>query len=156
MDSLSLTDVAAWWGAIVATAVLGWDVYKWRRRGAEIRVYASPDMQAMPPLPSAPDATFIFVSVTNHGGQATTITNLAGVHYKSIFHALFDRASARFVVGNVPFGPPLPHRLEPGDRWTGGINQDEAVANYGKTGRYYCGVFHAMSQKPAFVRVRLP
>ena len=28
---MSATDVAAWWGGIVATLILAWDVYKWKK-----------------------------------------------------------------------------------------------------------------------------
>lgn len=32
------TDIAAWWGAITATVVLCWDVYKWIMSGARVRI----------------------------------------------------------------------------------------------------------------------
>jgi len=38
---MKITELAAWWGAIIATLVLLWDMYKWERSGPIINVSAS-------------------------------------------------------------------------------------------------------------------
>lgn len=155
MSKVSLTDVVAWWGAIVATLVLLWDVYKWTRRGPDVRVEATPNMKVFPRLPHTTDTTFIFVAATNHGAQPTTITHLAGVHYPSFWHKLARRGAEHFVVMNNALGSPFPHVLGPGERWTGAVDQDDAVKKYGTSGKFYCGVFHSGSKKPIYRHVHL-
>lgn len=59
-----------------------------------------------------------------------------------------------FVVLINAFGPPLPYVLPPGARWTGAINQDDLIKDYGTTGRVYCGVIHSHSKKAVYRRVR--
>lgn len=155
MGKANLTDVVAWWGAIVATLVLLWDVYKWSRSGPDVRVEATPSMKVFPKLPHTGDTTFIFVAATNHGAQSTTITHLAGVHYPSLWHKLARRGAQHFVVFNNALGSAFPHVVGPGERWTGAIDQDDATTKYGKGGLFYCGVFHSRSRKPIYSRVLL-
>lgn len=151
---MNLTDFVAWWGAIVATFVLLWDVYKWTRRGPDVRVEAVPNMEVFHALPHTGDTHFIFITATNHGAQPTTITHLAGVYYPSLWYKLTRRRDQSFVVLINAFGPPLPHVLSPGARWTGAINQNDLIKNYGTTGRVYCGVIHSHSKKAVFRHVR--
>lgn len=152
---VNLTDIVAWWGAIVATFVLVWDVYKWTRRGPDVRVEAAPNMKVFPKLPHTGDTNFIFVAATNHGAQPTTVTHLAGVYYPSLWHKFTRRKGQHFVVFNNALGTPFPHVLPPGERWTGAIDQDDATKKYGSSGRFYCGVFHSHSKKAVYRRVRL-
>ena len=154
MYQLRLTDILAWWGAVVATLVLMWDIHKWRKRGAEVTVEATSDMKFHPPLPTG-DASFIFVSVTNNGGQATTITHLAGLYFPTLWHKLLRRGGKHFVVVNHPAGVQLPHLLGPGQLWRGVIDQDGVVTKFGATGRLYCGIFHSASKKGVYRRVHL-
>ncbi len=37
-------EIVAWWGAIVATVVLVWDIYKWKTSGPKIRFVVCPGM----------------------------------------------------------------------------------------------------------------
>lgn len=37
-ELMELTSLAAWWGASVATLLLFWDIYKWRKSGPNIIV----------------------------------------------------------------------------------------------------------------------
>jgi hypothetical protein len=55
---------------------------------------------------------------------------------------------------NNPLGTPFPHVLAPGERWTGAIDQDDAIKKYGTSGRFYCGVFHSRSKKSVYRRVQ--
>jgi len=40
---MKITELAAWWGAIIATLMLLWDMYKWVRSGPIINVSVSPN-----------------------------------------------------------------------------------------------------------------
>jgi len=44
---MKVTDLANWWGAFIATLVLVWDMYKWKRSGPIINVSASPGIKTV-------------------------------------------------------------------------------------------------------------
>ena len=48
---MKITDWAAWWGAIIATLVLVWDMYKWKRSGPIINVSASLGIKTVGKIP---------------------------------------------------------------------------------------------------------
>lgn len=59
---MKLTEIAAWWGAFIATLLLFWDIYKWKRSGPIINVSASPNMKLFSKIPDRlKDKTLIFV-----------------------------------------------------------------------------------------------
>src|SRR2546426_5069237 len=155
MPKLTLTDALAWWGAVVATLVLLWDIYKWTRRGADISVEAMPNMKVHPSVPPTGNKSFIIVTATNHGEQPTTITHLAGIHFPTVWHKLVGRGGRHFGILDQLPGPGLPHVLGPGQQWCGMIDQADVARKFGTTGRLYCGVFHSASKKGIYRLVRL-
>ncbi len=112
-------------------------------------------MKFYPKAPPTGDTSFIFVTVANNGGQATTITQVAGLYFPTIWHRIFRRAGRHFAVVNHPAGIQLPHLLGPGQLWRGVIDQDDVVKKFGTSSRLYCGVFHTASKKGVYRRVRL-
>ena len=87
----SPTEIAAWWGAAIATLVLGWDVDKHVRSGPRLRVRANPNMEIVgyevklglmeTVLPKG--TKLIHVDVTNVGDQPTTLTHFVFFAYRS-------------------------------------------------------------------------
>ena len=152
----TLTDIAAWWGALVATTVVGWDVYKWRNRGAQITVTATPNVRTLNVPGISEDDLFVSITVYNTGDQPSTITNLQGVYYKTLRHRLLRRSNMAFVVVNPGFCPGLPSVIQPGGMWQGGISQSELLSDTGPGGHLFCGVSTSTSKGPHLVRVRLP
>ncbi len=146
---LSITEYAAWWGAIIATFTLLWNIYKWIKRGAKVIVRISPNMRQM-----GEGRTFIFVEVVNRGDLPTTITHLVGVYYPSILKRLL-RKKHNYIYPYPGHGPAIPFMLNPGDRWTGSIDQAEAEKKFKGKGFFYCGVIHSTKKKPVFKRVDL-
>lgn len=68
---MSASDVAAWWGAVIATLVLVWDVFKWRKSRFSIKVSASPNMSPLnAPEGKLEDDKNIFVEVVNRGDKS--------------------------------------------------------------------------------------
>src|SRR5690242_17597276 len=90
LSQLSASDLAAWWGAVVATAVLFWDVMKFRKAAAAIRVVARQNMQFMGAT-GLESEKYIFLTATNHGGAPTTITHVVAFHYSSWLTRLLGR-----------------------------------------------------------------
>ena len=122
---MSASQIAAWWGAIIATLVLGWDVFKWKQTGRpRLQLKALPDMKPHGPVPNAdPNKTYVLIEVVNVGDKKTEITHLTGLYYRSRLQRLRGRNEQAFVVLNPAFSTQFPCFLEPGQRWTGGIEQ---------------------------------
>ena len=82
--------VAAWWGAIVASIVLLWDIFKWVTKGAHVIVNAAPNMQTVNHIEGKlDDNKLIFVEAINTGDLPTTITHLAFFQYESVLKKAF-------------------------------------------------------------------
>lgn len=153
---MNATTLAAWWGALVATVVLAWDVYKWKKSGPIINVTTSPNMQMYKGVEIKPNnETFLVVEVTNIGDRKTTLTHLVGLHYKSMFQRLRNKTEQAFFVLNPAMTTPLPYVLEPGERWVGGIAQTDDLEEMCRRGYFYCGVYHSGSKRPALQRVTI-
>jgi len=152
---MKITDLAAWWGAIIATLVLLWDMYKWKRSGPIINVSALPNMQTVGKIPNHLEGKkYIAVEVTNTGDKKTTITHLVVFHYKSLFRKIRGKKDKSFFVATPALFPPsLPHMIEPGERWLGGVEQTSELEEMSKNGYLYCGVYHSSGKKPILQRV---
>jgi hypothetical protein len=152
-DWTSASNLAAWWGAAVATVVMIWDIIKWRREQAAIRVTASPNMQFIG-RQGLSDEKHIVVTVTNTGGQTTTVTHVVVFHYPGLLRQLIRRPDMQ---GAIPDPRPgrLPHVLPPGEIWTGVVDQADLLGKSRPGGRFYCGVVHSLERKPVVARVRL-
>lgn len=156
LEGASLTTIAAWWGAVIATLLLLWDVYKWARSGARLRVSANANMELFGVYPVAtPDHSYIFVEAVNTGKQPTTITHFVARHYSSLIWQLLRKPSSNFFIPNNAFGSSVPHVLAPGERWTGGVDQTNYEERFGRKGRLFVGVYHSLAKGPVLKRVVL-
>ena len=115
---MNTTKLVAWWGALLSTIVLFWDIYKYRTAGPRLcfRVRGGIIL-----VPSDVKRTFVSSEVTNRGDRPTTITNLCVAYFKKprSLAWLRNRSTINMVVKNPIGGPPLPFKLEPGNVWLG-------------------------------------
>ena len=156
MPDKNLTSFVAWWGAIVATLVFLWDIYKWLKSGPSVVVSAQPNMQTFGGLTQSLGGTnYVVVEAVNKGNKKTTITHLVGYHYSSFIKRLLKKRSAAFFVANTGLTQPLPHILEPGERWLGIIEQNEDLEKMARQGYLYCGISHSLKAKAVLQRVRI-
>lgn len=151
---MTASEVAAWWGAIVASIVLLWDVFKWRASQVNLRISAQPNMQTVTRLGKLDDDLNIFVEAVNNGDKTTTITHLVVKHYRNTFDRIRRKTSMRGLIALPGGNQPLPFELGPGKRWVGLIDQKDVEAKAGTDGYFYCGVIHTASKKEHLVRVR--
>ena len=132
----SVTTVLAWWGAAISTAVLAWDVYKWRRTGrAKLVVRANGHLQD---AHSRNPQKYIVIKVTNTGDKATTLGLIAFRYYKSKPRKwLKEKAEQRgfFNPGNAT--SPLPYKLEVGAEWSCVVEQTAEIERMSKEGYFY-------------------
>ena len=105
---MSVSDYAAWWGAVIATMVLGWDIIKWRSRGPRLRTLISQR--------DAGELEFrVFVS--NTGDQPATIESVMLKCFERrlwIFRKRVDLYDVISLSGNNGFPPLTP---QPGEPW---------------------------------------
>jgi hypothetical protein len=146
------TVVVAWWGAVLATTVFLWDVYKWRTRGPRIRMVVKPDMQAMGD-PELEGKTLILISATNVGDRATTLELLAFVWYGNWWKRIRRKPEKQFLVKNPGRDRRFPYKLEVGERWDGMAFQPEETREMASTGHLVCELHHASSKSPVTKRL---
>ena len=148
--------VAAWWGAIVASIVLLWEIFKWATRGAHVIVNASPNLQTVNQAEGKlDDGKIIYVEAINAGDLPTTITHLVFHQYETVLKKFFNEPQNQGVIIKQGAGHELPHLLTPGSHWVGMINQDELVEKLGDKGLFYCGVIHTPRKKPVLTKINL-
>lgn len=152
MKDWTSSDFAAWWGAIVASLVFGWEIWKHVRSGPRLRITVSPNMVTAGNGVIS-KVQMIFVTVVNCGDQATELTHFLGVHYRTKIDMWTGKKGRTFIIPRNGAGPEVPFRLEPGSRWTGGIEQGSMVEDFGAKGVLCCGVIDAASGKATYARM---
>ncbi len=151
---MKITEIAAWWGAIVATVVFLWDIYKWRKSGVVLRVTASPNMQTFTGVFEEPK--FVIVEVVNNGNKKTTLTHLVGVQYLSWTDRIRKKSKHTFFVPTPLFNAQLPYVLGVGERWMSGIEQTDELEKWSREGLLYIGVCDTSKTMSTIVRVKIP
>ncbi|MBI3810842.1 MAG: hypothetical protein HY283_01355 [Nitrospirae bacterium] len=117
------TDIAAWWGAVVASLVLFWDVYKWKAEGPRLTMRLSPNMNIFGD-PLREGKKWVTVTVSNIGNRPTTIKSVGMEYHSNWLNRLRNRAEKAVVYTNPNDHFPLPRLLNPGDEWVGLIPQE--------------------------------
>jgi hypothetical protein len=146
------TEVVAWWGAILATIVFVWDIYKWWTAGPKLRMAVLTGMESIN-IPQYDGKTLISVNVSNYGDRPTTITNLAFVYFTNLWRRFQHRAERAFVIPSPSDAQPLPFELKQGNLWNGVAIQDAEVEKMAKEGLLYCVLYHTHSERPLYRRV---
>ena len=154
MIKIELTgvEIVAWWGAIVATIVLLWDIYKWKTSGPRIRFRVRADNMIVGD-PSTEGQNFIFAEATNIGDRPTTITNLVFQYYQTYFSMLRHKPKKSMIVNKPSDSQLLPYVLHPGSVWHGLAIQTAEIETLAKDGLLVCGLCHSHSDKEIDRRV---
>lgn len=150
------TDLVAWWGAILATIVLVWDIYKWKTSGPQIRFNAKPNMKTFN-VPTHDGKTWISATAENIGTGATTITHLAFQYYKNWFKKIFKKPDSSWVIANATISPEyrIPYVLNPGTIWQGLALQTEELEEKSRKGYLICELYYSQNKKPKKYRVTI-
>lgn len=154
LSAWSISDFAAWWGAIVATLALVWNIVVALRDGPRVTVRAVPDMQIFPKDPITGDKTYVSVTAVNRGNAPTTITHFCGYYSKNLWSRLFGKRQEFMIMTNPLLGKDVPYVLRPGEEWSSMADENDMLKKLG-AGYLYLGVLHNQSKKPCYVRVRI-
>jgi len=145
--------VAAY-AAVIATFVLGWDVYKWLDSGPKVELTARGNMSLVGGGRVGQNS-YVSATAVNLGDRATTITNLGFLYYDSWLKAMFRRSrpDEAFLVPMPSEAQRIPFRFEPGAQWTGLVEQDEQLVRRSRAGYLFVVLYHSHGGKG--VRCRL-
>lgn len=145
--------IAAWWGAIIATLLFIWDIYKHCTSGAKLFITTHVNMRAIN-IPNREGKDWILVTVTNNGTIPATITQVAGLYYKNWFRLVIRKPNKAFIQGGAPLpGYEFPYVLSPGQTWQGTMVQDDETIKMAKNGYLYCLVSHSSKKLPLKTRI---
>ena len=147
---MTMTEIAAWVGALSGLGSLAWNIYLKLTAGPKLEVSAFAGMVIRPSSPGDPKV--LRITVCNNGTALTTLTNVTFHTYNSKWARWKGSASYNSVLNNFQ-GPPTPFRLEVGREWTGSMQQDDDFAELLKTQTLWCAVHHSFSKKPAQVKI---
>jgi hypothetical protein len=149
---MTLTDYAAWWGAVIATAVLVWDIYKWASTGAKIVLTVLPNRFTMGDDRLDGQRLFLF-EATNKGDRPTTLGKLMFVHYSGVWQFI-RRKPTYYYIKNPGFQHNFPHKLDVGDVWQGSAFHTDESDTMMRKGYLYAALFCSDRSRPVVVRVR--
>jgi len=154
-DTWTISDYAAWWGAIVATIAVVWNLVSAMLSGPRILLRVSKNMQTLPATQQTAGRTFVFVNAVNIGTATTTITHMCGYNAPNFIALLFKRKRKQ-LIGNEheSLGPLLPHVLRPGEEWSNAFDQEYLEEKF-SDGWLYVGVIHNQKKRPVYKRVKL-
>ncbi|SRR6266581_9065706 len=140
------TENVAWYGAIVATAVFAFDIWKWARRRARLRVritknvfYDDGGFSKVEQTPHGEVKTgipYYHIEIANIGELPTTILGVSATTREGITDKLRkDRFTFKGVMGVMGgegtfkshYGKNLPHVLSAGEVWSCRVPDDRIM-----------------------------
>jgi hypothetical protein len=144
------TLIIALWGAIVATGVLLWDIYKWYTGGVKVSFTAQPNMHYSNDIHGAP---LITLRVANQENVPTTIENITAQYYSNYFYTLLRRPKQSMVIVPSEISGPIPYHLKAGSIWDGHIKQLPEMETMAKDGFLYFQLHCSHKRKPIRQRI---
>jgi hypothetical protein len=153
-----ITDIIAIYAAVVATGVLLWDFYKWRRT-ERVRLSGRVMRNAIIVggfSSATTEAKYISLTIDNRGRIGCTITHFVVIHYKNWLNWLRGKSDFEGIVNtHGGQGDDVPYELRPGGKsFTGIASQTREIEELSRTGRLYIGISHTLESKPFLVRVK--
>lgn len=118
-------DIVAWWGAVIASLVLGWDVLKWLNSGARLkgRIVLNThygDGQIVKREKTEHGETLTYesychIELVNTGSLPSTVMGIRATHSRNKSGMELGVTQQVFT---EHFGKKLPHVLGPGEVWS--------------------------------------
>lgn len=140
---MTASDWAAWLGAVTGVFSLAWQIVRWYREGPRLLVRVAPNML---PYPDDGGGPRVLIMVTNIGTVTTTLTHLVLVEFSSWYSKRRFRPAKSWLTMHDPtFGHSLPHELNPGQQFMGGIRRDASLGALISGGKLHVGIYHAFA-----------
>jgi|SRR5690554_1894576 len=153
LSTLSVSDWAAWWGAIIATLTLIWEIIRELKSVAKVQVSAYGNMLMYPSNEGKEETKYIHVIAVNTSNLPTTITHFLGyAKRKSLIP--FVGKKTHFIVKANEFSSPIPKKLEAGEEWRGIVEQSGTLAGF-ENSTVYIGIQHNQNKKPIYKKLRI-
>lgn len=157
---MSVTEWAAWIGAVTGPTALFWEIYKWKKSGLKLRVRCNEFVvlaMGNPPG-SLPSVSEITIEVLNQGDKRTTITELEEKHYSNWLYRLRRKESRSLHPSSVKTDSRyrLPFVLEPGESWVGSFRHSkdlDDIVELVNSGLFFVYVHHTFSSKVPYTRI---
>jgi hypothetical protein len=132
----NVTTFLAWWGAVVSTAVLAWDVYKWRKTGhPKLVVRANGNLQD---AHSNNPQKYIAIKVTNIGDKPTTLVLITFRYYRTKPNRWRkNKSEQRGLFQPLRATADLPYKLDVGSEWSCIVYQTEELEKMATEGYFY-------------------
>jgi hypothetical protein len=151
---MTITTFVAWWGAILATVVFLWDVWKYLHKGPRVRFEASGNMKRADRPPD--HKTYLHAQATNYGDGTTTVTTVGYQYFKKRpFLWRWEKPDFAAIVPIPSTAQPLPFELKPGAVWQGMAVQTEDVEKMANDGWLFMILQHSHNKKQLHSRLNL-
>ena len=153
----SATDIIAIYAAVIATGVLLWDVYKWRRT-ERVRLAGRIMTNAIVVdgySPADRNTKYVCLTIDNRGHLGCTITHFIIIHYKNWLNQIRGKPDLQGLVNaHGGQGNEVPYELRPGGKsFMGTALQTKEIEDLSRKGRLYIAIIHTLADKPFRVRV---
>lgn len=149
---MNTTDIIASYAAVVASGLLFWDIFKWKKTGLRVSFTASPNMKVYGD-PLREGRTYISIRARNTGDRPTTITALGLRWYTNCLHRLFKKSDIQGFINNPGVPHHLPYVIQPGGIWDGLAIQKDVMKEMPKKGILIFELYLSHKNKPKRVRV---
>jgi hypothetical protein len=156
---MEVKDWIAVYAAVVSTAVMIWDVCKWRREKiVKLDGAATPGMEAFGSAvtPITKGRKYVAVRVANQGSLTCEVTHLVLLSHSNAFNRWRGKNNgAAFVADPVSSVTQcrLPFTLEPGKQFMGMIEQTAELEDWSRRENLYAGVIHSLNRRPYLMRI---
>ena len=147
---MSVNDVAAWWGALVGTAVLLWRIREWRYDKNTIEVQATIwDGEDRPE-----GITHVHVRVENVGNAPENLSWIAG-YYRNAFGKFIKSNKEYNFSPETLLQQKTPNILEPAEEWQFHISGADILNKSGGAKYFYVGVKRSKKKGSIYCRIHL-
>lgn len=120
---VSQIELVALYAAVVATAVLVWDVIKWRRAGARLKGTVTANMVTFG-MGQMDDQAYVVIDVDNIGDRPTTISGVYLKGYANRWNELREKPEKQYVINSaLQANYSIPYRFDVGANFKASVLQ---------------------------------
>lgn len=153
---LTPSDWAAWWGAVVGTLAIAWEIWTFFKSGPRVKFTAKTGMQVYG-HPELEGKTLTIFEATNLGDRPTMLTKLYLMVYRNRFAMIFGRKpKTSYLIKNPGWqsDQTFPHKLDVEELWHGTAFENSEHLSQLPRGRVYAYLECSYRTRPVRCFVR--